>query len=181
MPADAWLRLALVLAASTVLPSLLYLVLRRPPLRRPAQRLAAWSCLWAGQLAVPLVVVAWISVLFGLDVHRLGSLAAALAFGGGGAAVAAVTAVPAVRLLRIGVSVVRGGSILAAVRGCGRVGVGSLAGVVGVAALFGLMMVLPIPGRFGALVYLVAILGPLGIASLVLLLVGAGSRALLRR
>jgi hypothetical protein len=181
MPADPSLRLALGLAASAVLPSLVYLALRRSPARRPAQRFAAWSCLWAGQLVVPLVLVAWLSLGFGRDVHRLGSLLAALVLGGGGAAVAAMAAVQAARLLQIGVSLARGGSVVTAVRGCARVVVGALASVLAVAALFGLMMVIPIPGRFGPIVYLLVVLAPLGLASMIVLLVGLASRAFLRR
>jgi hypothetical protein len=54
-------------------------------------------------------------------------------------------------------------------------------GLVGVLTLFGLMMVLPIPGRFGGLVYLVLIVGPNAIVAMLLLLVAIAAPHLLRQ
>lgn len=177
---DPWLRLALGLLASAVLPSLLYLALRRPPARRLGQRIAAWSCLWAAQLLLPLVAVAWLSLVFGHDVHRLGSLLAALVFGGGGAAIAAVVAASAARLLRVGASILRMDGDERPSDRCDRAATGSLVGLLGVAALWSATAVLPIPGRFGAIVYLVLVLGPIGVASMILLVVAFATRTLVR-
>jgi hypothetical protein len=178
---EPWLRWALWLAATAVLPSLVYLAVRRPIVRRRGPRIAAWVCLWAGQLLVPLVLVAWLSLALGGEMQRLGSLLAAIVFGGCGAMVAVVLTVAAARLLHIGMSILRGREDTAVVRHCGRVVDGSFVGLTGVLALFGLMMVLPIPGRFGGLVYLVLIVIPSGIAAALLLLVAIATPTLLRQ
>jgi len=175
---DAWRQLALVLAASAVLPSLWVLARRRSPARR---RGLAWWCLWAGQLLVPLGLVAWLSLLLGHDMLRLGSPSAAIAFGAGGAAVAAWVAVQAARLLGIGASLLRGAHDIAVAGRCRRIATGAHLGLLGVLALYGLMLVLPIPGRFGALMFLVAIVGPLGVAATIVLVVALVARRLVRR
>jgi len=176
---EQWLRIALWLLGSAVLPSLVYLVVRRG-WRPPGHRIAVWSCLWAGQLVVPLVLAAWLSLVLGGEMHRLGSLPAALVFGGGGALVAALLTARAVEVLRIGVSILQAGADATVGRRCGRVAERVLVGPLGVAVLLGLMMVIPIPGRFGGLVYLVLVLGPIAVASIIMLLVVFGARWLVR-
>lgn len=161
------------LLASAVVPTLVVRSMRRGSEQPRGHRLAAWWCLWAGQWVVPLAIMAWVSMSFGPELHRLGSLPAALVYGGGGAALALLLVVRGVALWRAGTSILRGGSYARVSRGCTRVGLAALVGLGGATALFWLMTVLPIPGRFGALLYLMLVLAPVGIASLVFLAVAA--------
>lgn len=179
--AESWVTSVLWLAASMVLPTLVVHAVTRPPARPGGHRVAAWCCLWASQLTVPLIVVAWISLGFGRDVYRLGYFVASILYGGGGAAAAGTLVVAGVTLLHAGICILREHDDPAAVRYCERGSWRVMRGLLGVASLFGLSMVIPIPGRFGVLVYLFLVLAPAGIAGVLMLAVTHGALRVLRR
>ncbi len=179
--AESWITAVSWLVGSMVLPTLALRVLARAPARSWGHRVAAWCCAWASQLTVPLLLVAWISVTFGRDVYRIGYFMAAIVYGGGGAAVAGTLVVAGVALLRASVCILRTHDDPRAIALSERAGWQAMRGLLGVACLFLLTSVLPIPGRFGALVYLFLVLAPAGIAGVLIVAVTRGALGVLRR
>lgn len=171
---------ALWLVASIVLPTLVLRVVARPPARPQSHRIAAWCCLWASQLTAPLLLVALVAVDFGRELFEIGHVVGAIIYGGGGAAIVVVLVVAGVGLLRAALSILCFHDDKRAVGHCARAAGRTTQGLLGVAILFGLMIVIPIPGHFGPLLFVFLVLVPASIGGAMMLLVAGGGIRVLR-
>lgn len=168
-----------LLAATLVLPTTLYTARRSRHPSRSGQRLTGWWCLWAGQLAALMILSAWLAVIVGQDCMRLRQPVPAVIYGGLGALFAGLTAVHAVRLFRLGLSILRRWDPGAIQRSAQRLQAATVVPLLGCMALYWLAsFVVPIPGRFTPAIFLVGVLMPVGFtASLVFVVAGFAAQA----
>ena len=168
---DDQLELVGFLVSTLVLPVVVYIALR---LRHPSQRGRRWAgfgCLWAGQLAVLMLLVAILALYIGRGCYRMGYPVAGFVYGGGGALLAAMAAVNAIRTFSLGVSILCSKPAALIRNWGGRRLIRAWFHLLGSIALNATMLVIPIPGRWTPAAFIVGVLIPIGLTSMIVLAV----------
>ena len=171
---DGQILLAKLFLATLIVPTITYVAVRQThggP-RPRAAKVAAWLCLWVGQLAAPMagvvVVAGWVAYSY----WQNDWLVLALVYGAAMAGFAVFLFIQTLRVLHMGTLALGQATeeviVIAARRLLPR---GLVAIAVAGAYWYLLMYALPMPGRWDPLIYFALVVVPVSLASLLVTLI----------
>jgi hypothetical protein len=162
---DGSLLLVRLAALSTLLPTLVWLILRPGAPSGPGRRLAAWWCLWSGQLAPIALLVGLVASDIGREWAHHGAWKLGIVAGVVGGAIAGIYAVQTVRSLMLAAGLMRARSPTELAERARRIRRNAVLPLLPLAAVTAAAIGLA-PGRFGALTFIVLVTIPLGFIGL---------------